>query len=223
MSVSFSPGLWELLLRPLFPARCLGCGRVIGPEEFFCRQCGEPKAPGIREIKLPGYGRGIVMAAPLYYREGFRKTLQAYKFKGRRGLGRPLGRLMARHAAASFSQTFDGVTFVPLSKAGLRRRGYDQSRLLAKSAARALGLPLLPLLVKVRETETQHLLGRQERLKNVKGAYGALPKAQGLRLLLVDDIATTGATLAQCAQALYRARAREVCGLCAASAQKRDG
>ena len=112
--------------------------------------------------------------------------------------------------ARQTGQSFDGVAWVPMTKAKKRKRGYDQSELLAREAAKTLGLPCLPLLEKRKETETQH------QLSNVKNSYEARPEARGKALLLVDDIVTTGATLRECAKALYEAGAARVTGLCAA-------
>ena len=210
-----APGFGERLLLALFPARC---GQVIGPEKFFCKGCAHAYEPSRRVFPLDT-GATLIVAAPLYYRGGYREALHQYKFQGQKGLSRPLGRLMAREVLR-LPGDFDGVAFVPLSKQGLRHRGYDQSQRLAKAVAHALGLPLSPLLTKVRDTKTQHTLGRRDRRENVEGAYSAGP-AEGLRLLLIDDIVTTGATLCQCAQALYKSGAREVRGLCAANAIKR--
>lgn len=216
------PGLWELLLLWVFPARCLWCGRVIPAEGFFCKECQE-KAGAVcaRVFDLRAAGRSFAVRAPAAYRGGYRETLHRYKFRGERGLAGQLGRLCAGQARF-FPVDFTAVAYVPLSKKRKRQRGYDQSRLLAKAIARALGVPLLGCLEKVRETETQHTLGKSKRMENVKGAYRASPAAAGKALLLVDDIVTTGATLCQCAEALYAAGAAEVYGLCAASAQKKE-
>lgn len=216
------PGLGERLLMLLFPARCLCCGSVVPPQEFFCRDCAPlVETPPTRQFRLEKADRFLKARAPLYYRGGYRETLHRYKFRGERGLAGQLGRLMAGQAHA-FAVDFDAVTYTPLSPKGLTERGYDQSRLLAKNVARGLGLPLLPLLEKIRETDCQHTLGRTARFTNIRAAYRADTQAAGKTLLLIDDIVTTGATLCQCAEALYTAGAKEVYALCAASAQKKE-
>lgn len=217
------PRLGERALLWLFPARCLWCGRPIGPEVFFCRGCRDhTAAPGPRRFELGKSGRVLEARAPAFYRGGYRETLHRYKFQGEKGLAGQLGRLAAGQALA-FGVRFDGVAYVPLSRQGRRARGYDQSGLLAAKIARALGLPLENLLEKTRETKRQHRLGRAERLVNVKNAYRAGAEAAGRAWLLVDDIVTTGATLCQCAEALYEAGASGVWALCAASAEKKEG
>ena len=103
-----------------------------------------------------------------------------------------------------------------MSPKKLQQRGYNQSQLLAKALAKELGLPWWTLLEQARETATQHDLTRAQRADNVRGAYRARAEAAGQRLLLVDDIVTTGATLRACAQALYEAGAQSVGAVCAA-------
>jgi len=217
------PGLAERALFLLFPARCLWCGKPIAPEGFFCKAC-KPSvlAAKPRRFQLERPGKVLEVRAPALYRGGYRETLHRYKFQEQKGLAGQLGRFTAGQAVC-FGLDFDAVTYVPLSRQSYRDRGYDQSGLLAKNIARALGVPLWPLLEKTRETKRQHKLGRTERLGNVKGAYSAESGAQGKCLLLVDDIVTTGATLCQCAEALYEAGAAGVYAVCAASAQKKEG
>lgn len=205
--------LWCLFL----PARCLCCGRAVRPERLFCPGCvpALPKEPLSREFPLSG-GGSLAVAACFPYEKGFRRTLHRLKFQEERALARPLGTLMAE-AASSLGEDFDGVTWVPMSPQKLRRRGYNQSELLAKAVAKELGLPAWDLLEQVRETDTQHSLTRAQRADNVRGAYRAKSAALGKRLLLVDDIVTTGATLRACAQGLYGAGAQKVCAVCAAN------
>lgn len=209
-------GWKERLTGWLFPARCLGCGQVIPAGPVFCEACRKkvPEIPLERLFCPPGSGSGgLRVVSPLPYEGGFRKTLHSLKFRGQRSLARPLGGLMA--GAVPPEDRWDGVVWVPLTAKGKRRRGYDQSGLLAKALAEERGLPCLPLLEKVRDTRAQHDLSRREREENVKSAYRALPGAEGKALLLVDDVVTTGATLLECAAELYRAGAVRLLCVCA--------
>lgn len=216
-----SAGLRERLLCLLFPARCLLCGKIVPQQELFCQSCAKdvPEEPYERRYSLPGAGaEGFRTAASMLYRGGFRKTLYRYKFRGQKALAKPLGRLMSQTVRKT-GGGFDAAAWVPMTQQKKRKRGYDQSELLAKAVAEILGIPCLPLLEKVRETGTQHELSRQERIKNVKNAYRADREAAGRSVLLIDDIVTTGSTLSECAAELYKAGAKRVFGLCAADAQ----
>lgn len=212
------PSLGERLLSLVFPSRCLLCGEITPGGADYCRRCQGPPAPLYRELPLDG-GRVLPVRAAFPYEGGPRETLRRYKFQGERAPRKPLGRAMT---AALGDCRAEAVAWAPLSPAKRRRRGYDQSELLAREVAKALGIPAAALLETVRETATQHELDRAARLENARGAYRARPEAAGKALLLVDDIVTTGATLAACAQALYDAGAREIFGLCAASAEREE-
>ena len=194
---------------------------MVRPERLFCAQCeGQlPKEPLSREFPLGN--RTLPVLAALPYRDGFRQALHRLKFQQERSLALPMAQAMAQAAGGllipGFPQGFDGVAWVPMSPEKLRARGYNQSELLARYLARELGLPPLPLLRQTRQTQPQHSLSRPQRADNVRNAYAASQEARGRRVLLVDDIVTTGATLRACAQALYQAGAQDVACLCAAN------
>ena len=114
------------------------------------------------------------------------------------------------------------MTWVPVSRKRLRRRGYDQAELLARSACRRWDTRPERLLEKTRDNPAQSgLTDREARRENVKGAYRAAGDCRGRRVLLVDDICTTGATLGQCAAVLLDAGAEAV--VCAAAARTPPG
>lgn len=211
--------LTERLLSLWFPARCVGCGRVIAPQRLFCARCRRslPSEPRLRRFAQPG---AFFVYAPFVYQGGIRRTLHALKFEGERSLAAPTGQLMA--AALPAPLKFDMVAFVPMRPDKQAERGYNQSELLARAVAKALGCPCVPLLKKVHSTSTQHELTREERLKNPLGAYRADRRAEGKCILLIDDIVTTGSTICECAKELYRSGAKAVVGLCAASAETKE-
>ena len=201
-----------------FPARCLTCGKAVRAQRLVCRACAAslPQKPFFQEFPLSQAQEGrLAVVAPLSYEKGTRRTLRRLKFQEERALAKPLAALMAQ-AVGQWGREFDGVVWVPMSPKKLQQRGYNQSQLLAKALAKELGLPWWTLLEQARETATQHNLTRAQRADNVRGAYRARAEAAGQRLLLVDDIVTTGATLRACAQALYEAGARSVGAVCAA-------
>ena len=173
--------------------------------------------PGRRE-PTPCAG-GFRCAAPLWYQGLAREGLHRFKFRGMSSAAAPLGELIAGCAAEHFSGAFDTVTWVPVSPRRLRQRGYDQARLLAESACRLWETKPLPLLRKTVHNPAQSgLKEAAARRANVLGVYEAVDpeRISGHRILLVDDICTTGATLAECARVLREAGAADV--VCAAAA-----
>jgi ComF family protein len=200
-----------------FPGVCVGCGDEGEP---LCRGCAEGldvrlEAEAGVPIGLPGE-----VPAPLLQLEWCapfqgltRDALHAIKYSGEQRLAGPLGAAVARRwQRAGTGATV--LTHVPVHAERARQRGYDQADLIARSAARHLGLPHTSLLVRARATIAQFDLDRGNRAHNVRDAFairdGPTPAAvlaQRPWILLIDDVVTTGATLAACAETLVRAGA----------------
>ena len=137
--------------------------------------------------------------------------LHRFKYGGRRDLALPLGRWLGEEVVA-LKWPVDLVTAVPLHPSRLAKRGYNQSWLIARAAAAVLGCPAVPLLSRIRSTPSQTGLSRRERRVNVAGAFApAASLPTGGAILLVDDIYTTGSTLAA-ASAVLAARGAAVFG-----------
>lgn len=209
----------DWLLNLIFPPRCPFCARGLD-RPGVCAAC-EKTLPWTEERdslwELPD---GLRCAAPLWYRGGARQGLLRLKFQGAPGAAEPLGALVAQCAAERLSGEFDTVTWVPVSQKRRRKRGYDQAELLARAACRRWDTAPVRLLEKTRDNPAQSgLRDAAARWENVRDVYRAVdPRAvEGRRILLVDDICTTGATLCQCAAVLRRAGAAEV--VCAAAAR----
>ena len=196
------------------PANCVGC-RGEGPP--ICARC-EPAldarlaGPAGVAIGLPGDVPEPLLqlewCAPFH---GIaRDALHAIKYQGEQRLADPFGRAIGRRWAA-VGVGAELVTHVPVHKDRARRRGYDQAELIARHAAAELHRPFVPLLTRARATIAQFDLDRLDRAHNVMGAFVVDPRAgpayRGRWVLLVDDVVTTGATLAACASALEAAGA----------------
>ena len=131
------------------------------------------------------------------------QLIQLYKYGGERALARLLASLLHELLQAEgFTQEIDGITFVPMSRKRRRERGFNQAELLARRLGQLIQAPVFSALLKTKETEPQEALSRAERLKNLQGAFAARGRARCERVLLVDDVYTTGATVRECAQAL---------------------
>lgn len=145
-----------------------------------------------------------------------RAALHAFKYDGERRLAEPLGLLLARR----WSRAAVGgeiLVPVPIHPERRRERGFDQAELLARVAGRHLRLPVTTALMRTERTTAQHALGRAERARNVAGAFavrsGLSERLRSRWLILIDDVATTGATLSGCAAALHAAGALAVSAL----------
>ena len=212
----------ETLLEFFFPTRCCFCRRLTGKNMPVCKACAAryPDRTGAQAER--SLTASLRCFSPLRYEGEARRALLRFKFGGLRGYAPAFARLM-RQTLAGSAVTADYVVWVPLSAKRLRERGYDQARLLAEALARGMQLPCEPLLSKTRHTRAQSgLHSREQRRANAAGAYcvPAPDRAAGRRLLLVDDIVTSGATLEECARMLRRAGAKSVTAVTAAS---RDG
>jgi predicted amidophosphoribosyltransferase len=145
-----------------------------------------------------------------------RAALHALTYRGERRLSRPLGEAMAARWRMA-GRGGDLVTWVPVHESRRRERGFDQAQELAEVMAAALELPVARCLQRRQRTAALHDLGQAERARHTAGAFVAAPKATealpGRWVIVVDDIMTTGATLAGCAAALYEAGAGAVSGM----------
>jgi ComF family protein len=154
------------------------------------------------------------------YEGTLRELIHLYKYGRMKPLARPLGDLLAR--ALPRDQGFDAVVPLPLHWRRKWERGFNQSELLARSIARRCGIPLVHGARRRRPTRAQAGLTSALRRENVKGAFSAITdRVRGLRILLVDDVLTTGATAGACAVVLKRAGAQSVALLTVARADRR--
>ncbi len=223
MSAGSRVGGW--LLDLLFPRRCPWCDGIIGFGGTVCG-CEErlaglwlPAQPVVRTC--PGAERLCGIWAACRYEEPVRGAIHRFKFRSEAELAGPLaGLLRERWDALDMAGRFDALVPVPVSAGTRRRRGYNQSALVAQELAAHCGLPVLrEALQKTRNTRPQMSLGRGERLTNLAGCFSARPEqVRGRRVLLVDDVVTTGATLAECAAALLAAGIAEVGAFCVTAA-----
>lgn len=216
----------EAILDILLPPRCGGCNRFSDwycPDcveatrrlhEPLCLRCGAESEFVRRDCgcraRLRSLGRLRSAAA---FEGVLEKAIHRFKYGGRKPLATPLALLLAERLAID-GLPGEAVAWVPLHSRRRRRRGYNQAELLAGRLAAMAGLPLLPGLERTRDTPPQVGLDRLRRLTNVRGAFAWKgPPLARQAVILVDDVATTGATLEACAAALRAAGSGPVLGL----------
>lgn len=201
----------QWLLARLFPPKCVLCRKVLAPEETdLCTPCRKSLPIAERVDAAVRYTEGCTAA--LYYEGKVRDSILRYKFSGRSSYAAAYGRILGARILREYPQGFDLVTFAPVSAQRRRQRGYDQGALLAQAVGRELGIPVKKTLQKIRNNPAQSgIQDPARRRANVTGAYRLKGQApRGLRILLVDDVLTTGATLSECARVLKTAGAASV-------------
>jgi len=223
------------LLDILFPPRCIGCKRL---GEWLCDDCLdeierlEPPLCSLCGRPLPGLSLRICplcQSSPLkidgirsiaYYDGIMREAIHRFKYSGLVELSIPFGAMMSSYLMEN-PLPADAIVPVPLHEERLKERGYNQAALLAHELGRKTGLPVVKKpLVRIRDTPPQVGLSADERKENMKGAFICIGEGlAGRRVLLVDDVVTTGATLEACSLALKDAKAISVWALTLARAR----
>lgn len=211
-----NPRLQKLRLT-VFPQTCVLCQRNACLTAIpICPDCGDRLRELLREPCLDCGQPPSACICPknrtlrflFWYREPeVKRMIHSLKYRADRTEIQALGELLANICTGRY----DAVTYVPRNHRLVRKYGYDQSMLLAETVARRLGLPMITTLVNRSATE-QTLLSASQREKRMRGKYTAIPAALALypKLLLIDDVSTTGATLRACSALLRQAGAKRV-------------
>ncbi len=216
-----------LLLDLVYPPHCLACRR---PGAWLCSSCAESisflQAPVCHHCGTPIRQAGLCpscqhrqsdlmgVRSVAFHLSPLREAVHALKYEGMRVLAEPLGEILAQYWPSA-DLMVSVVVPVPLHTERLRQRGYNQSLLLATALGKRVGLPVEQhVLVRSRNTPSQVGLSIDERWANVRDAFRCSSDAlSGERVLLIDDVYTTGATLETCASALLESGAAEVWAL----------
>jgi ComF family protein len=207
-----------MLLRPLVdalaPPHCAGCGANAGAAEPLCSECrGQLRWLGPEPLVI---GEGLAAWAPLAYEGPARGVVRALKFRGAHRAATAMAAQISANAPPGWLDPGQAtpppnLVPVPLHPARARKRGYNQAALLAHAIAERTGLPQSDCLARDGPKGTQVGRDRAHRLSGIAGSVAVRPgRSPPPRAVLVDDVITTGATLAACAHALFRAGTKEV-------------
>lgn len=234
-------GWYRQALRFVMPVDCIGCNRTLGtdPIPFFCRACWEQivplNGPSCSRCDQPFVSsaatswtadhqcQDCLERPPAYqrawtlfpYLPPLQDAICSFKYRGKVGMAKPLASLMIQAMPSSISRT-DLIVPIPLHPTRMRAREFNQSLLLADQISRHLRIPVLPMaLIRLLATDPQTTLTRHERLRNLRQAFAVRTPTviTGRRVLLIDDVFTTGTTLNECAKTLLKAGAASVCAL----------
>lgn len=209
-------------LRLLYPLRavCMGCGAMTGcSEDWVCPECRKWLSSLWLGADRPPAGVSAA-AFPCYYAGPAASLAERLKYDGIQRLAGFMADDMARAYGFIEPTGAEVVTFVPMHPKRRRRRGFNHAELLALACAERLRLPCEDLVERLRDTPQQARLDAEARRENLRGAFAPKAPAGGRRVLLVDDICTTGATALGCAEALTEGGAAAVYLLCYARAGK---
>ena len=211
--------LIDYVLDLMYPPRCILCRKILrDKEKDICHSCADIMPRLLNFEPRRDLDNIRLCVAPFVYRDELRKSLHRYKFSG----AAAYGRIYADFIAKSIDEnaiSCDIISWVPVSKRRLRERGYDQSEIIARALADILGVPCQKLLCKVKENKRQSSLSSKEARKhNVAGAYRCISEEDliGKRVLIVDDIVTTGETISEAAKMLKCAGCTEIYAAAAA-------
>lgn len=216
--IRFAPWI-EACLSLLYPPKCPGCGKETSASGVWCSSClAEVWAP--RELTLSPRSPLLRCMALTHYHGGVKHVLRDMKFRGRKKDAGCLTSLLERMRPREMAGDVEVVIPVPISSHKRKLRGFNQTEVLFGKWAKANGLDWqAQVLCRERDTKEQWRLSKKERKANLKDAF-RIRRAEaivGRRVLLVDDIYTTGATMEVCASLLLAAGAKSVTGLVIAS------
>lgn len=206
------------LLLLLYPPKCILCKKLLAKDETdLCHTCRQ-NAPEFKKSRLR-FSFVAGWTSVWYYKDNVRSSIHRFKFLGRRHYAKAYGRILAVKLENDDFRDFDILTYVPVSMLRKMRRGYDQVEIICNALGQELDITPMRCLEKIRNTPPQSgIKDAARRRANVLGAYKCLcpDTVKGKRILLLDDVITTGATISECSRVLLTAGATKV--LCASVA-----
>lgn len=216
----------ELILDLLFPPKCMLCGKLLQTEEqTLCRECAHGELP-----EFEGKPRDVRFfeecVSPFYYEGNIRDAILRLKFHGMQSYAEQFAKWMAEPVKEKLAGMYDYISWVPCSRLRVWTRGFDQAKLLALALAKELDVEAVCTLRKIRHNRKQsRTVSAAMRRANVLGAYRATNPdwLRNKRILLIDDVLTTGATMSECGKTLRLAGSGDlVCAVIAAANKEID-
>lgn len=217
--MKISNNITKAAISAIFPKKCAACSDAVGENDFLCDLCFKSLVmydPFKRCIKCGLPKKNCDCSRHIFYFDGCiapfvnsgaaKDAMYALKFRKKLSAAEFFASYMALAVKNEYREiNFDAVAYIPLTKKGKFRRGYNQSEILAEKIAEIFGIPVLRnKIISANTNVSQHKLKLTERFENVRGKYTVAGECRG-NILLVDDIKTTGATLNECARQLLHA------------------
>ncbi len=202
---------FDVFLNFLFPSKCVICGKI---GDILCNECFS-KIKHYPQQKINPPLNVDLMIVCGYYDGILKKLIRKFKFSKKKSLYLPLSHFVEDCLKdTNYFHSVDLITSVPLHKNRLKERGFNQSELIAKHLSNFLNLPYEEnILERTKETSFMYNLSKNDRKRNVKGVFSVNRNIKGLKILIVDDILTTGATLSEVALEMKRKGANSVYAL----------
>jgi len=192
------------ILDLIYPRKCYLCNKIVLKfDEFLCETCNKNLEISTR-IRYLDTEKTIICISPFEYSGNIRKSIIRFKFYNYKYYSNFFAEIIARELYKFNIKKFDYICYVPLTKKSKNARGYDQSEALAKDISAIINIPCAKVLKKIRDTKPQHELKLSERKINVLGAFdiNSNINIKNKRILLCDDIITSGTTLSECVKVL---------------------
>lgn len=181
---------------------CYFCKENISQKNYICKDCTD-KLKIYQNQNLNDYDENSYKKDILFYYSGtIKEKIREFKFKDGLYLQKPFGRLIFEFLDKNLLEEIDFISYVPSTSKKLRKRGYNQSKLLAKEVCKYSSKKLFEGIYKTKDTQDQHFLSLEKRSINLKNSFLVKEDLKGKKILLIDDIHTSGATVDECYKAL---------------------
>ncbi|MFI3206093.1 MAG: ComF family protein [Clostridia bacterium] len=197
-----------------FPNACLFCGEYLPPKIYACKEClPDDFIERIFNIRVSRQRFFLKVYSLDLYENEIQKNIRHLKFHGFYSYSKKFMSVIYPLFHKYNLDSYDAICYVPMTKKHEYERGYNQAKLLAQNLSTLSNIPVKDYIKKVKSNKTQHSLNAKLRWKNIQNVYAVTEDLRGKKILLIDDILTTGATLCECAKTLYKMGAGSVTGI----------